>query len=202
MKSILALLLLAPFIAISQENKGIRFEKGLTWEQVKAKAKSQNKFIFVDCYATWCGPCNVMDKEIYTIDSIGEYFNAHFVSIKVQMDKTTRDTDSIRVWYEDAVNFRKKYNVDAYPTFLFFSPEGEIIHKSVGFQPGRVFLQASKDALDPSNQYYSLVKKFYENQDNRELLKRSETAIQLDKNPLVMWLTMIQKLIFYINWGI
>ena len=42
--------------ARSQKN-GIYFENSLTWEQVEQKAKDENKYIFIDCYATWCGPC-------------------------------------------------------------------------------------------------------------------------------------------------
>jgi thiol:disulfide interchange protein len=45
-------------------SKGINFENNLSWEQVKEKAKAENKYIFVDCYATWCGPCKAMDKEV------------------------------------------------------------------------------------------------------------------------------------------
>ncbi|MBO9572315.1 MAG: hypothetical protein J7497_08925, partial [Chitinophagaceae bacterium] len=35
-------------------DSGINFEVRLTWQQIKDKAKAENKFIFVDCYATWC----------------------------------------------------------------------------------------------------------------------------------------------------
>jgi thiol:disulfide interchange protein len=45
-------------------SKGIRFEHGLSWAQVKEKAKAENKYIFMDCYATWCGPCKAMDKNV------------------------------------------------------------------------------------------------------------------------------------------
>ena len=54
MKKLFQLLLFAPLIAIAQE-KGIRFEKDLTWQQVKERAKASNKYIFVDCfcYLVW-----------------------------------------------------------------------------------------------------------------------------------------------------
>ena len=44
--------------------KGIHFVNGLSWQEVLQKAKAENKYIFVDCYATWCGPCKAMDKEV------------------------------------------------------------------------------------------------------------------------------------------
>ena len=51
---------------------GIKWVTGLSWEQVLTKAKTENKFIFVDCYATWCGPCKVMDKDVYPNDTVGD----------------------------------------------------------------------------------------------------------------------------------
>ena len=44
MKKIWCLLTCLPILAIAQ-SKGIRFEQGLTWEQVKMKAKAENKQI-------------------------------------------------------------------------------------------------------------------------------------------------------------
>src|ERR1700744_5232469 len=83
------------FAQVRQDSHGgIHFETGKTWDQVLAKAKSEKKYIFVDCYATWCGPCKMMDRDIYPKDSVGNYMNSRYVSVKVQMDKTTMD-DSI-----------------------------------------------------------------------------------------------------------
>lgn len=43
--------------AISKDlNQGIQFAD-LTWQDALKKAKKENKIIFVDIYATWCGPC-------------------------------------------------------------------------------------------------------------------------------------------------
>ncbi len=67
--------------------QGIKFEENLSWQQLLDKAKVTNKYIFVDCYATWCGPCKMMDKDVYTSGKVGYLFNEHFISVKVQMDK-------------------------------------------------------------------------------------------------------------------
>src|SRR5688500_9355246 len=99
MKKLLLIIFLLPLLTIAQE-KGIQWTTGLSWNQIKAKAKKENKFIFLDCYATWCGPCKEMDKKIYVNDSVGDYFNQHFVSVKVQMDKTKNDDESVKKWYD------------------------------------------------------------------------------------------------------
>ncbi len=52
MKFLLALLFLLPTLAFAQQ-EGVHFEHGLSWEEITAKAKAENKGIFMDCYTTW-----------------------------------------------------------------------------------------------------------------------------------------------------
>src|SRR5579872_1581201 len=99
MKLLLSLLMLAPLVVCAQ---GIHFENGMSWEQIKGKAKVENKYIFVDCYASWCGPCMKMDQDVYSRDSVGDIVNSHFISVKVQMDTSKKDNDTIKTWYADA----------------------------------------------------------------------------------------------------
>ncbi len=70
--------------SVFSEIPGIKFQSGLNWEQVKEKARNENRYIFIDCYATWCGPCKKMDKEVYTSENVGNIFNKNFISIKLQ----------------------------------------------------------------------------------------------------------------------
>jgi thiol:disulfide interchange protein len=39
--------------------KGIQFVHNLSWQEILQKARAENKYVFVDCYATWCGPCKM-----------------------------------------------------------------------------------------------------------------------------------------------
>jgi thiol:disulfide interchange protein len=117
-------------IGKAQEN-GIKFETGLSWQQVKAKAQAENKLIFMDCYATWCGPCKQMEQEIYPRKEVGDYLNAHFVNVKLQMDKTSSDEQLVRTWYACADSLSKLFHISAYPTYLFFSMDGQPLHETV-----------------------------------------------------------------------
>src|SRR5579864_9669023 len=75
----------------SQSN-GMHFEEGMSWQQVLAKAKKENKYIFVDCYTTWCGPCKYMSKEIFPLKETGDAVNPHYICIGIQIEdrKSTR----------------------------------------------------------------------------------------------------------------
>jgi len=147
-------------VAALGKAQGINFEKGLTWEQVKEKAKKENKYIFVDCYATWCGPCKEMDDAVYPKEEVGSFINPHFISVKLQIDSTVRDDESVRKMYATAKAFKSDYTITVLPSFLYFSPEGVPVHKSIGGKSIQDFIAAGKEALDPNKQFYTLLKKY------------------------------------------
>ena len=164
MKKIVTLFIIAmPLLLRSQSSvneKGIQFEKSLTWEEVKAKAKAENKYIFVDCFATWCGPCKQMEEKIYSRPDVGNAYNSKFISVKLQMDKTSYDDPDVKAWYSTSTSFQQKYTVSAFPAFLFFSPEGKPLHKVVGSLSADDFLKMAREALDSTKQFYSLLRNF------------------------------------------
>lgn len=158
MKRIILLFLLLPFIAAAQD-KGTHFEHGLSWQQVKEKAKKENKYLFVDCFTTWCGPCKYMTSTIFPQEKVGDFFNKNFVSVKVQFDQTKNDSEEVKSWYAQAESMNKEFNIAAYPTFLIFSPKGELVHRIVGGGEADEFIAKAKMALNPETQYYTLIKK-------------------------------------------
>ncbi|WP_431213591.1 thioredoxin family protein [Puia sp. P3] len=113
---------------------GIRFVEDENMQQVKAKAKAEGKFVFVDCYASWCGPCKKMDKDVYPLDDLGRFINDHFICIKMQMDTSRADDAEKKSRYADAHFLIEQYGINAYPTFLFFSPDGRIVHRDMGYK--------------------------------------------------------------------
>jgi thioredoxin-related protein len=154
---------LIPLILFSQKDtleKGIKWTEGLSWEQIKQKAKQENKYIFVDCFATWCVPCKNMDSLVYSQSSVGTFINQEFISLRLQFDSTKYDDNWIRENYSLAKLFSEKYNISSFPTFLFFSPEGDPVHKDVGFKKDEVFSSVAKNSLQPKKQYYTLLKAY------------------------------------------
>lgn len=118
MKSILSLITLSLF-ALSLSAQGIEFFHG-TWAEARAKSKAEGKIIFVDAFASWCGPCKRMASTVFTEEKVGEYFNANFVNLKIDMEK------------EENAEFAGKYPVSAYPTLMFLDSTGKVIVKAVG----------------------------------------------------------------------
>ncbi len=156
--SLVQLFLAVPITA--QTVKGVQFQEGLSWQQMKSKAVTEHKYIFVDCYASWCGPCKMMDQNIYPVDSIGDLVNQRFIAVKMQLDSSRSDNEEVKAHYTDAHEIMMDYIIRAYPTFLFFSPDGKLVHRGVGYKDTVHFVSLCKDALDPSKQYYTLLKDY------------------------------------------
>jgi thiol:disulfide interchange protein len=65
---------------------GVLFETGTLGQALEKAAsgkKNVPKLVFVDCYATWCGPCMYMTNTVFPMENIGAFFNINFVSIKI-----------------------------------------------------------------------------------------------------------------------
>ncbi|HLN52814.1 MAG TPA: thioredoxin family protein [Lentimicrobium sp.] len=92
----------------------------VSWSEVLSLAKERNKPIFVDLYTASCGPCKKMDKEVFTDPTLSKFINDSLIPYKMDMGiKENR-------WIiED-------YHIGSYPTFLYFSPQGELIYRSSG----------------------------------------------------------------------
>jgi thiol-disulfide isomerase/thioredoxin len=143
------------------QDKGVHFEHGLSWAAIQAKAKAENKYIFMDCFTTWCGPCRYMSTTIFPQEACGQYFNDKFVCVKVQLDSTAGDNDTVKSWYQAGHDLMQQYAIYAYPTFLVFAPDGHIVHRMVGGSAdAKAFIERTADALNPDKQYYTLLGKY------------------------------------------
>lgn len=173
-----------------QEAAGVLFEEGLSWQQVQAKAQTAHKLIFVDCFATWCGPCKDMDKKVYPDPEVGAYIKEHYISVKVQMDVTKQDSDFVKSWRADAQALEQQYKIKAYPTFLFFSPEGQALHKGVGSKSPETFLALAQDATNPAKQYFTQLQRYQSGKDYLMVPGLVEQANKLGETETAKALTL------------
>jgi thioredoxin 1 len=119
------------FASCSRQSTKLNFIKNVDreFEQIMADAKQKKKIIFVDVYTTWCGPCKWMDENTFTDARVAEKFNKKFINYKV-------DGESFA-----GVNLALKYNVDAFPTYLFLDGEGNVIKRMEGMMYPESFLR-------------------------------------------------------------
>lgn len=122
---------LMTIVAIAQ---GMVFEpETTTLEQASAKAKAENKLIFLDCFTQWCGPCKMMAKNIFPTEKVGEYMNAHFVNLKIDMETAYGS------------ELAKKLQVQAFPTFVIFNADAQEIGRFLGASKEEEFIAKVKE---------------------------------------------------------
>jgi thiol-disulfide isomerase/thioredoxin len=159
MRNLLWAIILCPWIPFAHKH-GISFVENSSWQEILEKAKTEKKYIFVDCYASWCGPCKMMDKDVYPNDTVARFMNERFISVKLQMDTTKQDSKEIQCRYAMAHATGMEYSIHSYPTFLFISPDGVILHKAIGARNVQEFIDLVESATDPKQQYYTLLRSY------------------------------------------
>lgn len=127
--------------------QGINFQNN-SFEELLAKAKKENKILFIDAYAEWCGPCKKMAMYVFPDTSVGEFYNANFINAKIDME------------YDEGITIAENYDVVAYPSLLFIDGNGELLHRIVGFQNPEELIIAGKMALNPNTQLYTQIDKY------------------------------------------
>jgi thiol-disulfide isomerase/thioredoxin len=128
--------------------KGIQFLNDTVFENVLKLAQQQQKMIFIDCYAVWCGPCKYMDREIFPDEAVGEFHNSNFINIKYDMEKPY------------GIRIKEKYQVKGYPTFLYLDPNGELVHRGIGStRDAASFIEIGKAALSGDKSFKAISEK-------------------------------------------
>jgi thioredoxin-related protein len=141
---------------VAQE-AGIQFSSE-GWEAALKQAKAEDKLIFMDAYAVWCGPCKMMSKNVFTSEMVGEFYNQNFVNVKMDMERG------------EGVALAEKYTVQVYPTLLFLNGDGQIVHRSAGYHDVADFLGLGEQALDPKTSLVGMEVRYANGEKSPEFL--------------------------------
>jgi len=138
-KTLLLSLLFVVNLAFAQ-TKSINFETS-TFADIKVKAKKENKLIFIDAFTSWCGPCKWMAKNVFTNDTVADYFNGKFINAQFDMEKG------------EGLDIAKLYQVQCYPNLLFIDGDGKLIHRGAGASDMKSFIQLAEKAFNPEKRF-------------------------------------------------
>ncbi|QDK82600.1 thioredoxin family protein [Spirosoma sp. KCTC 42546] len=108
-------------LAPKSDAEGIQFTE-TSWREILKKAKAEKKIIFLDAYASWCGPCKKLQKEVFTKKAVGDFYNSKFINVKMDMEKG------------EGPALSQVYPLEAYPTLLFIDGNGKVLKKVLGLQ--------------------------------------------------------------------
>ena len=97
-------------------------------------ASFKGNLVYVDVWATWCGPCKA---EIPSLQKLEEEYhdkNITFLSVSVDTDKDTwlkmiaeKEMGGVQLWADGWSEITKSYAIFGIPRFLLFSARGNVI---------------------------------------------------------------------------
>ncbi|MEN3041661.1 MAG: thioredoxin family protein [Bacteroidia bacterium] len=90
-----------------------------------AQAKKQKKPLWIMFSATWCGPCKLIEKQVFPDSRFQEAIRRDFIPLKIYAssgDESTPGGDSLA----------KVYSIRAFPTFLYVEPSGQTFYRHIG----------------------------------------------------------------------
>lgn len=151
-------LLVAP-LALAQEEgtDGVKFQYSDVTEAVNAATPDQ--LIFVDLFATWCGPCKMMDKQVFPLKEVGDYVNANFITVRL-------DADS-----EKGKAFMTEHKIDRLPTLTVLNGDGKVVKTQSGMMDDYAFLRFLKDAKGDVPNMDDLYSAHRKDKENTEKMK-------------------------------
>lgn len=130
----------------------------LPFKDLVAKAKKENKLVFIDAYAAWCGPCKMMEKNVFNKKSVGDFYNKNFVNARIDMEKG------------EGREVAQKFGVRSYPTYLFLNGDGELVSQNYGYMEEGIFLAMAQDINSPNNKKGSLKERFANGEKDKDFL--------------------------------
>ena len=124
-----------PEVDFKADNKdGIQFYKG-TWNEALELAKKENKLIFLDIYATWCGPCKKLKKNTFSDEKVGQFYNSNFINVSFDGEQV------------EGLTLVNRYHLTAYPSLLFIDENGKVVTQSGGYQNPDELVALGKSTL-------------------------------------------------------
>jgi thiol:disulfide interchange protein len=119
----------------AQPSAGVQFVEE-TFEKALAQAGKEKKILFVDAYATWCGPCKAMSRNVFPNKEVGDYYNANFVSVKIDWESRVGN------------RLQGKYPIRAYPSLLFIAADGKLLHRAEGYYDAQELVTLGKSVVE------------------------------------------------------
>lgn len=143
--------------------QSIKFEE-LPMSEILAKAGREGKPVFLDAYASWCGPCKMMERNVFVKKEVADFYNENFINAHLDMEKG------------EGREIARKYQVYSYPTYLFLNANGEVLYRGGGYLEPDDFISLGRRVANPLVKEGNAKERFEKGEKDPEFLK---SAVQL-----------------------
>lgn len=124
---------------IKAKSTGVSFIEE-DWNAALQTAKKENKLVFLDIYASWCGPCKLLKQYTFTDTSVGKFFNNNFVNVSVDGEKGI------------GPQLAQQFSIEGYPTLIITDANGKPVLLTAGYMPANDLLRFANEALKRSGE--------------------------------------------------
>jgi thiol-disulfide isomerase/thioredoxin len=134
-------------------------------DYAKKISSSTGKLIVIDFWATWCGPCQTMERELWNNEKIKSIAD-NFIGVKINVDYNPRIASS--------------YSVNAIPTLVIAFFDGEVLWQTTGFSGASEFIEILSSLPANSMELYESINALKQNEKNPDQMLL--TGIQFQKS--------------------
>ena len=115
-----------------------------------AEAKSENKLILVDFFASCCGPCHQMDRITFRDPDVAQLLNEEIVAVRVDSEETVERHGYV------GLELAEEYEIWSYPTVALLDADGDVIARRSGYLGPERFLEWLTDSIERADELKTL----------------------------------------------
>jgi peroxiredoxin len=101
----------------------------------------QGQVVYIDFWASWCGPCRKSFPEVQALQS--EYRDRPFQVLALSLDRKASDglkfiraqKSTLTALFDEGGAVASKYGVRSIPSMFIVAPDGKVAYSTVGFDP-------------------------------------------------------------------